>query len=288
MGRQRATIDRRALLAAPLIVPLFIANAALIGVQIGNMLSPDGGADWRLFEEAVRRFGAGSGEYSPAGDYAFLWSPVAAWLMTPVIAVGILPWRLLHIAAALTLPDRRMTVACFALWPFWFDLDLGNVMTFVLWFAAWGLRGKRWAMIGFLALMLMIPRPLMIPLAMWFLYREPAIRVPFIALFGVHGALVVMSGLALQWIGVSQAIPEQIGSIFNFAPSRVIGMVWVPIGLTMGVGAWLSGRPAVACLLVSPYALPYYFLIALADIGHQRPGSRFRTIGQVLRRTTRP
>jgi hypothetical protein len=58
--------------------------------------------------------------------------------------------------------------------------------------------------------------------------------------------------------------PEFAGD-FNFGPSQFIGLAWVPIGI--GLAAWLTwrNRLGLASLAISPYWLPYYFLVLLLE-----------------------
>ena len=150
-------------------------------------------------------------------------------------------------------------------WPFWFDVEAGNIMIFVLLLAVWSLAGRSWAIGGFLGLLLLAPRPLMLPVAVWLLWKHPRWRVPFAVMFIVQAAIVLLSGWAAPWIGALIGSSTEIGSALNFGPSRLIGLAWVPIGLVIAAYCTWRGRLGIASLAASPYWLPYYFLMPFLE-----------------------
>jgi hypothetical protein len=248
------------------LVPLAAINAILLGPQLSEILTGHPEADWRIFQEAAARVAARGDLYAETGGYAYRWSPLVAAMFPAVGWIGIWGWRLLHIAAALSLPDKRMRVLALLAWPFWFDVATGNTLAFVLWFAAWALAGKRWAIIGTLVLAVLMPRPLVAPLVLWFLWREPWTRLPFVGLAVASLGFALATGWLEPWVARVLESGSEAGSIFNFGPSRVIGLWWMPIGAALGAWALWRGRPALAGLLVSPYWLPYYLLLPLAEL----------------------
>src|SRR6476659_726088 len=168
--------------------------------------------------------------------------------------MGPMLWRILHVVRALTLPERRLALLILVSWPFWFDFATGNVMIGVLLLAMFALRVSRFAALGFLALTLLIPRPLMLPVAVWLLWKRPELRWPAVALFAAHAVGVLAVGWGGEWLGrLIQTPTTQLGIPFDVGPSRIIGSVWVPIGLTLA--AWLTwrGRLGFASLVASPY-----------------------------------
>lgn len=181
----------------------------------------------------------------------------------------------MQVALAVTMPSRLLTIVVLLANPFWFDLWLGNIKVLVLWLASWGLTGRRWAVVGYLVLAVLVPRPLVIPLAVWFLWKEPWVRLPFVAMFGLHALGVVASGWGDEWLArLAAAAGNEVRSPYNYGPSQFIGMLWLPIGLVLGAVAWHRGRPALAGLLVAPYWLPYYFLLPLAELALRRETAR--------------
>ena len=183
------------------------------------------------------------------------------------------------------MPSRRMAIVVLLAYPFWFDVWLGNINVLVLWLAAWGLSGRRWAVVGYLGLAVLVPRPLVIPLAAWFLWKEPWVRLPFAAMFGLHALGMAASGWGNEWLSrLLSTTGTEMLSPFNYGPSRFVGLLWLPIGLALGAVAWYRGRPALAGLLVAPYWLPYYFLLPLAELA-PRPRTTGRRADQRARRT---
>lgn len=57
----------------------------------------------------------------------------------------------------------------------------------------------------------------------------------------------------------------------NFSPTRLIGVVWLLIGVPLA--AWLTwkGRVGIAGLAMTPYLLPPYLLMLLWDLMTPRP-----------------
>jgi len=254
-----------------LLVPLFVVNAALVGVQIGSIVNGDTGADWTTLVEASRRVWT-TDLYGRTDIYGYQWSPVFAMAFAPIAWVGLTVWRMLHAIAIATLPDRRVGLVALALWPFWFDVALGNVLTFVLWFAAWAMVGRRWAVVGLFVVALLVPRPIVLPLVAWLLWRQPWSRPFFAALLLAHTALVAASGWGDEWLARMLSLSDEMTSIFNIGPSRLLGTIWIPVGVVLAAIAFWRGRPGLAGLLLSPYWLPYYLLLPLAD---QLPQSQF-------------
>lgn len=263
---------------APLIaglVLLAILNAWLFTVTQWHLPSGEA-ADWTSFVEAGRRITSGGSVYSVEADYAFRYSPLLAYLFAALAPMGVLAWRLLHFAAlaAMVVADRRLwPVAVLALlsWPFWFDVEAGNLLTFVLVAGALALRGNRVGIGAFLALTLLVPRPLMLPLLAWILWRHLEWRLPFAGMVVVAGLLTLLTGLAGTWLVALLASTDEISSVLNFGPSRLIGLAWVPIGLVLAAVLTWRGRIGMASLAASPYWFPYYFVVLLWEVVRPRP-----------------
>jgi len=252
------------------LVVVVVGNALLVANQLSIMLAGYPGADLLVYQEAGRRVWEG-GLYVSDATYLYRYSPVAAYLFAPLGLVTPLAWRALHVAGALTLPTWPMRLLL-ASWPFAFDLQLGNVMTFVLLAAAWAMRGNRIGGLLFLASCLLFPRPFMLPIGAWLLWRQPWLRWPFFAIFVVHATLVLATGLGSAWLTQLLASTEMVGSIFNVGPTAVVGLWWLLIGIPLGAWFFWRGRVGLAGLAISPYVLPYYLMVALLDL----PSSRAR------------
>jgi hypothetical protein len=253
---------------AALLVALVLANVFFTTFTIIELVVFPNAADWNLFVIAADRIRMGIDPYGFAvAGVPYRWSPVAAWLFVPVSLIGPLAWRLLHVAAALALPDRRLALVLLLSWPFWFDFATGNVMVFVLVLAVFALRGSRWASLGFLAMTLLVPRPLMLPVAAWLLWKRPGVRLPALVLFISHGALVLASGWGQEWVArLLETTSTQVGIHFDVGPSRLLGELWVPIGLALAAVLTWRGRLGFASLAASPYWLPYYLMMPLLEV----------------------
>jgi hypothetical protein len=251
---------------------ILVVNALLVANQLSIILAGYPGADFVDYQLAAKHAWDG-GLYASDGAFPFRYSPVAAYLFAPLVLIGPTVWRGLHVIAALALPTWPMRILHLASWPYAFDLQLGNVMTIVLLAAAWALRGSRVGALVFLAFCLLFPRPLMLPIAAWLLWREAWLRWPFVAMFLVHAALVIATGLGGAWIGRLLSSTNEIGSAFNIGPTAVVGLWWLLIGIPLGVWLFWRGRVGLAGLAISPYLLPYYLMVALLDLPSSRPST---------------
>ena len=244
-------------------------NAYLVARSIGIILSGSAVVDWHHFVEAGRRVHA-DGLYEITSDYGFRYSPVLAIAFGAIAPIGELVWRLLHLAAALALPSWPMRLVTLASWPFWFDMEAGNVLVFVLLAAAWALRGNGAAIGSFFVMALFMPRPLMLPIAVWLLWRHPEWRVPFVGIAVLHGLAVLATGWGGEWVGVLLDSTDEIASPLNIGPSRFIGLVWVVVAFPAAAWLTLRGRLGWASLLAAPYWLPYYLVMPLLELDRRR------------------
>ncbi len=233
-------------------------------------------ADWRNLVTAA----GASDPYAAAEGYR--WSPVAAWLLRPIVAVGWLPFIAAHFAVLLLLRDPRLVAVMLLWWPFWNDMLWGNLVTFVF-VAAWlALSGSRVATIAFYVMAMLMPRPLMLPILVWLLWKQPNTRVCFAGLLAAHLGLVLVSGLGDEWFVRLVATPA--GELLhesNFTLTRFVGWAWVPIGAVLAILFVAKGRIGLASIAIQPYLFPYYMMFGLLelrpkanDLGADRPGSR--------------
>jgi hypothetical protein len=267
MGEGRLTL--RTVIAWSGLVLFVLINLLLIRATDWTMLTATPGADWQIFvESSARAFGGDL--YAVEADYAFRYSPFVAYAFGVIQHIGPDAWRIAHLAALALLPERRVALAALISWPFWFDVAAGNVMTFVLVLAAAALAGSRWATAGFLVLSILIPRPLMVPIAFWLLWKRPDWRVPFAAMFVIHGAAVALTGWGLPWAVALIGSGAEMESILNFGPSRLVGSLWMPIGIGLAAILTWRGHLGWASLLASPYWLPYYFMMPFLELSMRR------------------
>jgi hypothetical protein len=224
--------------------------------------------DWNAIKHGSELIVAG---HSPYQEFLYRWSPFAAWLMVPVVLLPYWAWVVLHLGALLALSNPLLIVAGLISWPFWQDAGLGNVIVFVLLAAYWALRGNRLAIGVYLAMCVLMPRPLMLPVLVWLLWKRPATRPWFaaIALAGMGGALA--TGYGVQWFRVLlERSSSDIANPYQIGPSVLIGIAWLPIGAVLAAYLTWKGRLGLASLAASPYWLPYYLLMLLLDV----PGKR--------------
>lgn len=227
------------------------------------------GEDWDVIRHGAELVLAGE---SPFGDPKYRWSPVAAWLTVPLLTLPYLGWIALHVAAILALRDWRAIAISLVSWPFWQDAGVGNVLAFVVLAGWWALRGSRTAALVYLALCILIPRPLMLPLGAWLLWTSPGTRLPAFGMLAFHAVMVTISGFGLEWLGVlANAGRVDMANSYALGPAKLIGVAWVIIGIPLALVLTRVGRLGLAGLAASPYWLPYYLLFLLLEL---RPVSR--------------
>jgi hypothetical protein len=232
--------------------------------------------DWIIFTTAADRIAGGLNPYATlieATHSAFRWSPLAAWLFWLIKPLGPLGWAALHLLALAGFRDWRLSLIAGLSWPFIVDLLGGNAMIFIVLVAYWAVRDKPWAIGGYLIATLLIPRPLMLPLAAWLMWRHPEWRWRAAALFAGHALAVFIVGWGPEWISRVADSPADIGNDYNIGPSRFVGAWWLVVGIPLGVWLTWRGRVGLAGLAVSPYVLPYYLLMGIVDL---RPMHRAR------------
>ncbi|MCV0404491.1 MAG: hypothetical protein K5924_12425 [Chloroflexi bacterium] len=259
-------IWRRRALWFPVAV-LLAFNLAMAANNLLAMVRGSDPIDWFAYWQAsIRVHEGGLYDDSDIGFYHYRYSPVLAYGTGFLGFIGIWGWRALHVLAALAMPSWGLRFAVLLSWPFWFDVSAGNVMVFVALAGVWSLRGSRLATAAFLVLALLIPRPLMMPLVAWVLWQRPEWRIPFGVLFIAHAVGVLLSGWGPEWVArLLSAGPEELGSEFNYAPSRIIGNLWLLVALPGALLLTLRGWIGAASVLAAPYWLPYYWLMLALD-----------------------
>ena len=255
---------------AALLVAAVVANFWYLGWTLRELATDPLAFDWEVLVESGRRVSDG-GLYEHDPYYLFVWSPVAAWIFGVLEPIGVWGWRALHLAAVLLIPDRRLKVLVLLSWPFWVDLEAGNILVFVFVAALWALRGSSPGAMAFMALTLLAPRPLHLPVLAWLFVKRPEWRLPFIAMTVAHVGLVALSGWGPEWVAtVFGSGARELDNDMNVGPSQLIGAVWIPIGLILGVWLTIRGRLGWASLAVSPYWLPMYLLMPFLEFDRRR------------------
>ena len=243
-----------------------IAVTVYVGVNIALLVwAPERpgphNRDWQLFLWLRENPPYAMGPYGP-----FRYSPVAASLFNAVTFVGYLPWFAVHITALWLLRfSPLLLVMTLMSWGWWLDTMMGNAFTFVFIAGMLALRGSNgWALV-YIALLCLMPRPVQLPLAIWLLWKMPAVRWPALAIFAVHSGLALLSGELGAWIRVVLSTPsDPLG--YNLSPTALIGTAWLVAGIPLAVWLTAKGRTGLAGLALSPYILPMYALVLLWDV----------------------
>jgi hypothetical protein len=253
-SERRLALLRRALLLS------FIA-LAVVGNLIGLFTIAIDHArafDWDIYVEAARRFPLGT-LYEWNQTYLYRYGPQLAPLLGLLTGVGLTAWRLGHFLALAVLPSRRLALLLVVSYPFWFDVTTGNLMVFVLLAAAWAYRGNNVATAAYLTLCVLVPRPIMVPLLAWILWKRPSWRLPFLGIAGLGLLTALPTGYLPQWIGsLFTSATDEIRNDFNLSPSHVLGEAWLLVGVPLATWLTLRGRVGWASMAISPYLLPYY------------------------------
>jgi hypothetical protein len=227
-------------------------------------LGPDVPVDWQTFRALPEAITNGN-LYALGTPVPFVWSPVAAWIMAGAALVGYWPWLALHVAVVFLLRPWLLVGLVLISYSFWFDAAQGNTLTFSLVAGGCALRGNRLAALVYLGLLVLIPRPILLPLALWLLWQRPDLRLPFLALFVVHAGLVFATGYALPWLATIAAYEPRWPGVAA-GPTVLLGRWWLLIGIPLGVWLTWRGRLGWAGLAVSPYVAPQYLMWPLLEL----------------------
>ena len=262
----------------PLYVALWTVNGIFLAITLAAFLYADVGVDWDIYTEAGSRFFTGA-LYEWDG-LPYRYSPLLAPLFAALAPIGYLGWSLLHFAALLTIP-RKLALIALVSAPFWNDVYNGNTVTFVFVAAVWALRGKPWA---FFVLAVLIPRPVMLPVLAWLLWRHREYVVPFVLIAVVSLLGAWMTGWVDEWV---------VGEIGNFGrdiyadigPSMLIGAWWFPVGLGLAAYCTWRGWLGPASFLASGFwSLHYGIMLGLSGRALLNPHVPHDGSGGVLHR----
>lgn len=198
----------------------------------------------------------------------YRWSPLALPLLWLATEAGRGIWIAAHFGLAALVRPWWLAVALVMSYPFIFDA-FGQVMTLVVVLGWLALRGNRWAAYATFALALLMPRPLMLPIVLWLLWRQPATRRPFAVILAANVVGVALSGLGPAWLAQLASTTSAMGSPFDWGPSQLIGGWWPVLGLPLGALLLWRGRVGLAALAVQPYWYPQYFLVLLWEFSGQ-------------------
>ena len=270
----RWVVDRMATRPPFWAVALVAVNFALT-VQIVLRVGSWDMGDWRLFTDAGQRIAAGENPYYlPADQVSFRWSPLLAWFFALIAPIGAWGWTALSLATLALLRDWRLIAAFLVAWPFWRDIETGASFMFVPLLAIVALRGSRPAALAYVALAVLVPRPLMLPVLAWLLWREPSLRVPSVVIALLLSVATVATGWADEWIAFLIDAAGESGALLT--PLPTLGPFWLGV---VAVGVWLTvkGRLGLASLAFAPYLTPSYPLMLLLEfpaVTRRVPGRR--------------
>ncbi|MEX0631004.1 MAG: hypothetical protein WEE67_07845 [Chloroflexota bacterium] len=234
----------------------------LLNLAILLALSPAPNADWATAWWPLEGWGR------EVYDHPWRYSPVLLPVMSLVVVGGPLLLGAAHLVALIPLArigEWTSWAVAFSAF-FWVDLMVGNVFTFVAVAAALAISGSRTGSILFLALTLVMPRPVQLPLALWLLWRRADLRGVFALLFAMHAAGVVASGYAADWIESLVGSSWLIDAGFSLGPGRLVGPWWLVVGIP--AASWMVWRgsarvAAMAGIVLSPFLLPQYLLMGI-------------------------
>ena len=278
MTRARALILlRRAAIYAAIILAVAANVIGLATIVVDH----ERAFDWDIYVEAARRFPLGT-LYEWDHPYFYRYAPQFAPILGLLTWVGLPVWRVAHFLALAVLPSRRLAIVLLVSYPFWFDVNTGNLMVFVLLAAAWAYRGNGVATAAYLALCVLVPRPIMLPLLVWILWQRPAWRLPFIGIAAVGLLTALPTGYLPEWIGsLFRSGADEIANDFNLSPSRFIGAAWLIIGLPLAAWLTVRGRVGWASMAISPYLLPYWVQMLGLELVQPRDRSAAPPPGEI-------
>jgi hypothetical protein len=260
-------LGRRRFLIHVGLAALVTVNVIGLTITAAAFVYADVGVDWAMYELAGYRVFAGDlYNWPDGGIMVWRYSPIMAYAFAFVAPLGYLGWTALHFASLVLIP-RRLALLTLAAWPFWNDVYNGNTLTFVFVTAVLALRGSRPASVGFFALTLLMPRPFMLPLAAFLIWKDRHLWWPIAAVFVAHAIAVAWSGWGPAWVvellGTSRSAAEIFG---NFGPTRVFGPAWLLVGAPLAAWLTVRGRVGFAGLALSPYILAPYYLMGLLEL----------------------
>jgi hypothetical protein len=239
-----------------------------------------GQPDWSLLVQAGRSIAESQNPYLASGSdtaFAFRWSPLMAWALWAIAPIGPVAWAFLHVAALTLLRNWKVAAVVGLSWPFLSDMIAGNLLIFVVISGWWALRGNRWGILAYLLFTVLIPRPIMLPLLAWLLWKHPQWRWPFVGIAVASVLAALGTGWGVEWSSRLITSGGDIANPVNIGPSRFIGAWWMLAGVPLA--AWLTWKDRVgwASLAISPYLLPPYLLFAVLEV---------QASGRVARRQT--
>jgi hypothetical protein len=282
------------------VVAFVLADAVIIWIGLNGDFAFDFDCCYR--QAGVRVLDDPSALYAWSPGYLFRYSPLAAMLLSPLslLNVAAAPWawlmlKLAALAALATWYARPwigrqrllifLCVLCFP--PLVHDLVLGNVSVFTFGVLLALLRGPQrpaGALMGLL--LLLAPKPHLLPVAAWLLIRRPRAALSMLATFLVGlGVGLLIFGVDV-WLAYVRTFAEPLSTTFtaNIGVSGLLGPVGVVVGSAMALASFVVaarrsdafglGLAIVSGILAGPYTFIHYLsgsLVAVEPILRTRP-----------------
>jgi len=287
-GHRSPWLIRNAGFAALAAINAAMFVPAVVVPLVAFSMGSEPGSDWLNSYAPAGRLAGSAQLYAwtdlPYGEAPFVYrySPVASYLFAALVPFGLVGWTVLHFAALLALP-RALALLSVISFPFWSDVLAGGSMVFVAVAAVLAVRGNRLAVAAFVLLAVMIPRPLMVPVLAYLVWKaEWRTRWIIAAVFALHAYAVLATGLGDDWIrSLTARGADDIGAVWDFGPGRLIGPLWIPIGAALASLLTWRGRLGLASLAASPYWLLQYALMLALEFDRSSVRREERTEGHV-------
>lgn len=266
---------RRVFTAAALALA-FAVNLVWVAIIAGSF---GVAADWDLVAEAGERMLRGDNPYL-AGDVegAYRYSPLYALIGGITEPLGPWPWRIASAASLLLLPRRLALIAAVS-FPFWFDLRAGNVTTVMAVLAVLSVQGRGWAQAGYLAIAVLIPRPLMVPVVLWIVWRRRAWWPWLIAAAVLYAAATWATGWLDEWFAVLGSVSAGLEGKTFLGWQRWLGEWWWAVAVPLAAMLMWWGRLGLASIAISPHIVPYYWLFLLLEVPPNPAETRRSPVG---------
>ncbi|HEX7069427.1 MAG TPA: hypothetical protein VF190_01425 [Rhodothermales bacterium] len=224
--------------------------------------------DWDIMVEAGRKIVAGEDPYfAPVGisDGTWRYSPLLAYAFAVVEPIGKVGWLIVPFAMLALLRDWRLIAVFLVSAPFWWDVESGLSFIEIPLAALVALRGSRSAALALVAMAVLMPRPMMLPLVGWFLWQRPYLRLPgaIIALALTAGAF--LTGWGDEWIKAMLSVASASSESGQIRLTTLLGPFWL---VMPALAAWLTwrGQIGLAALAISPYWTPTYPMLLVLDL----------------------
>ncbi|MGQ0609277.1 MAG: hypothetical protein ACT4OQ_12580 [Chloroflexota bacterium] len=246
---------------------LATVNFLFVGEILFNL---DFQYDWQVLTDVGRQMLSGENPYEAAGrGTIYRYSPLFAPIYGLTAPLGVWFWRALAFASLVLLP-RKVALIALLSFPFWFDVQHGNILTIMGVLAFLSVERQAWAQVGFLALAMLVPRPLMVPVTLWILWDRRAWWPWIVSGLVAYAAAVWATGWGAAWLSTLVSIggahmQDYIGWVRFFGP-------WWPLAaLPLTAYFMWRRRFGFASLALSPYWIMYYAIFLLIELATRPP-----------------